>query len=210
MSSNSITFTEDTSRVSSSNSAVVFNMDALLRHSHIVSLEVERKKLLKQIYEMHDQYVDFVSRSSKTVLERLQQEREEIVLQCRAAKKHFDKVSNKAGLFDETTRRLNQETNIASLKLLTAKETQLVPAYSTQADYDAHAEKIAGLQVEFDRKLAEYQSHLQMISTIERDISNASEAHNNLVKRELELRQQIQRAKGDKSPIIDRETGLER
>ena len=192
--------------------AATFDLGALMqgsRHSN-TELAAEANEIISRIYSVQSDAKDLIARLTKTNLERLSQEREEIVLQARASKKHYEELQKNAGLFDGTTRRLNEELNIAGMNARVAKETQLQPAYSTQADYDAQAKKIAELLAIVDQKMANYNNHIMMISTIERTIQEAAEKHNSLVKRELEIRQTINRLKGDKSPIIDMETGLQR
>lgn len=211
MSSNSIVYNDDFHSPTAIN-GLVFDVDALskgCRHSN-PTLAAECKELLSVIYTAQVDAKDLIIRLTKTNVEILSTKREELVLQCRAAKQHHDKLTNNAGLFDNTTRRLNEEVNIAAMNLRAVKETQLQPAYSTDQDYADLAAKIESLQLVFDEKMANYNRHITMISTIERDIQASAEAHNSLVKKELDLRQQIARLRGDKSPIIDMTTGLER
>ena len=192
--------------------AATFDLGALMqgsRHSN-TELAAEANEIISRIYSVQSDAKELIERLTKTNLEILQQQRQELVLQCRAAKQHHDKLTNNAGLFDNTTRRLNEEVNIAAMNLRAVKETQLQPAYSTDQDYADLAAKIESLQLVFDEKMANYNRHITMISTIERTIQTSAEAHNSLVKQELALRQKINRLKGDNSPIIDMETGLQR
>ena len=211
MAANSLSYTEKSYQPSNYDT-VTFDVGILStgkRHSDS-ELAAEAEEMFQAICHLKQDHADLTARLTKSKIEQLESRREELVLDCRKALQEFTALQNKAGIFDATTRRLNEDLNRTGLNLRAAKETTLVPAYNTREDFAAHAEKIANLQSEFDRKFSGYNDHLMLISSFEKSLSAAADKHNSLVKAEAECRLQLSRAKGDKSPIIDSEFGLQR
>ena len=209
MASNSIAFTEDTSRVSTSSTDLVFSMSKLMVHTLDPELETERKSLLKNIYAEFDKYESYLRRSTVSLLDRLKTEREALVQSCKVARKTLDKLQSKQGTYGATTARLQGEYDIALMNLRSEQSHTLQPAYTTAEEFATQAELIASLSNKCAIAAAAFNSHMQLTNAFESSLNDAIKTHNELVLKHSDTCNQINRLQGKKSKSFSHEFGLE-
>ena len=206
----SIKYTEDTSRVSTSSTDLSFKMHLLMVRTDNPELETERKSLLKNLYVEFDRYEDFLRRSTVSLLDRLKESRELLVKECKAQKQTLGKLQSKQGTYNSTTNRLQQEYDVALMNLRSEQARTLPAPYTSAEEYAAHDALIAILQSKFNDAAGQLNSHMQLFNSFEAALADAIKTHDELVLKHSDTCNQIDRLQGKKSTSFSREFGLQR
>ncbi len=89
MNLDSVSYNNDFHQAGTSATDLTFTMSKLLTLLDDSALDTERRGLLKSIYSDFEKFEEFVQRSSKFLIDSLEQQRDELVPLARKSKKEF-------------------------------------------------------------------------------------------------------------------------
>ena len=209
MNLDSVSYNEDFHKVGTSASDLTFSMSKLLTRLDNNELDAERKGLLKSIYSDFDRFEEFVARSSKFLIDSLEQQRDDLVPLARKAKAAYEKLQEQAFLFQQTALACTERMNQATQALYLERNFVLPSAYNTRADVAAHDKLIAECQEKQNEAVRAYNAQMEKQSEFEAKLAEASKVHNELLLKEQNIKSQIAKLQGKSVKHFDKTTGLE-